>query len=467
MGQIKDASELLGQLRDLLQTLKYRENWVNPRAAWTLAPIGCVIGCVSFLGDLPFLAKVLSPLLLALGFVVIWWIAREIYWRTGTGKRIGLCFDGGAHPPDDWVEVRNELAKVFENTSLNSKVSLRVFPPSMTDTQPRWERTERRFRLHCFFRMIVEESVKSGEAPRVFLQHRTKLKTELEQDFLREVLRVLGENRRQVQTKPDLARFYADTLFDVLLFNLGVIELAAGRFSEAEVFLERLIARIATRPQFPKERASDIRWLHCFCLLSWSRFAANRPLEPEELLHAIKKCEEAVEKYGLAFLNTRTTLTRDLYFLGDLDRALEVASATVKLPLTGLDEVHAWLNLAVLLLLTDDYEASAAAFRRFLATRELRQLNLPDIIEFADCATLSGYRQAIFMRWLYRHLGRYSIDGRIRAQLVDWLNADPNRRHVQYIYKADLPDLSGLIATQTTKHEKRGRSKKRGKRKHK
>lgn len=257
----------------------------------------------------------------------------------------------------------------------------------------------------------------------------------------------------------------AGTMFDLLLLHIGAIEFAQGRLQEAEVFIGRLNERVLKRHDVPKQTAADLVWLHCLCLLNRSHFAGGSPPSAEGLQAAILDGERAVKLYGDAVPILWNTLARDYFYLRQIPKALALTERALDKGLVDFELATATLNKAVLLLMLDSYEESAAVFRSFLENPHINRFNWWDLMAFADHAAKCGHPQAIFMRALDRKLCRTELPRGMESQLVKWLSADQNRRHLQYIYRdTELPDLSGFSsqfpATPTIRTTPKGRKEK-------
>jgi hypothetical protein len=140
--------EFTEEIKELARRLRFKEDWVSPVGGWTVSVTGGVVGLAAApFTPLPWYGIFLLPCVMAVGCLFAWYALRELYWRWGSRRKIGLCFDGHKTPPDDWVEVRTELARMFANSQLDSMVCIKVFPPSMIATDPSWERTEKKYKL--------------------------------------------------------------------------------------------------------------------------------------------------------------------------------------------------------------------------------------------------------------------------------------------------------------------------------
>lgn len=387
--------------------------------------------------------------------VLIWFIARGIYWRSGGGRKIGLAFDGFRIPPDDWVEVRKELAGLFENPPLQTRVSLRIFPSTMIATEVRWKRTLQRYRLSNIFRMSAATLLGDDKKTKIDMHWTVNIGKVVSGEFLETVGRLaasISTNQRQIATHRDVLKFQAETAFDVLLYSLAVIEYANQQFEAADVFFRKLNQQLSRRTEFPHQVLLNIRWLHALCLIAASEFPGNSPPAAEELLKARELCEYAVAAYGHDFPFLRNVLARDLFYLRDIDAALEQANAALAVGLVEFELDSALLNHAVLLLFKDKYEESAESWRRLFVSPNLRRFNWQDLIRFADHAYQYGYPQAVFLRSLYRKLVKTDQPQSLVRQLAAWFEADPNRRHLQYVfYLTSMPNLSGAVTVKQVK----------------
>lgn len=193
-GNTSEAMKLFWGIVGLARGLRYRENWVTAAGAWTLVVLVFLvtwgaIAAVAPAPGLPVFWRILLTFAAGCAALPVWLIGRQIYWRTGKGRRIGLSYEGYRLPPDDWAEIRRELGYLFEHGSLDKKVSIKVFPGVMTATEPRWQRTEHTYRLSILFRAQYENSLTAGEPPRLTLKWRTQFDRPVPQEFAAALVR--------------------------------------------------------------------------------------------------------------------------------------------------------------------------------------------------------------------------------------------------------------------------------------
>lgn len=445
----------LGEVKALTVGLRFRENWISAAGGWAVSGIFGLCGAAMDTA-LPFnaLGKILTPVICFVLGGSVWWSTRYVYWKSGSGRKIGLSFDGYKTPEDDWVEVRTELHHLFENSAINRRVTFRIFPSYMTATEPRWASAERRYGLSNLFRMVTEPSMDKDKPPRILINLRAQFEAQVSMEFGQAVEALTNSvmvYRRPVQTSKDILRFQAASVFGGLLMHLAAIEFAAHRFDDAEIFLQKLDDHLALRGTSSSESRMNVQWLHSLCLISRSHFPGDSPPAAEDLLEVTQKCEIAVEKYGCVFPSIRNIFARDLFYLCRFDDALLQTDLALASNLSELDLTNSKLNRAVLLLALERHAEAVVAFGFVFSDSYLAGFDWNDLIRFADHAEEYGIAPAIFIRVLYRRILRIDVPNQIARRFARWTESGNDRKLLQNILLAKIPDMSAQRLTPSNK----------------
>jgi tetratricopeptide (TPR) repeat protein len=214
--------------------------------------------------------------------------------------------------------------------------------------------------------MTFEPSLKDGDEPRIECVVRAQFGREVSRKFSDAVAKhanVIVSKQAQLQTKKDVPRWHASTAFDALVFYLGIIEYANGRFDHAEIFFDKLNARVLRRSDLHADTRANLIWLHAVTLIASSSFPGHLPPHGEELLEVIRKCEKAVTLYGANLPSSYASLARDYFYLKDIEKAFQANETGIANGLKGFELTTAILNRAVLQLLRGKIEESATDFR--------------------------------------------------------------------------------------------------------
>jgi hypothetical protein len=477
---------VLKQIREIAAGLRYPENWVSSVGAIALATIlFLVASAVTPLLPVEFLNAIRVPqpwvwlvrpivaiVLPALGLLG-WVVAREIYWRSGSGVRIGVSFEGYKVPPDDWVQVRREIRHLLENAHLSRRVKIRVFPGSMSATQPRWERTKRKYGLSSFFRCLRAPPLKAGDI-NISYNFSSEIGDCVDPQFMQVVdvhTRTILNHQRPLRDLRDLNQFQADTLFDVLLFHLGAAAFVASQMQEAGAYYGKLVERLEARRSVPPGTLVNIKWLHALSFVYDSAFPGDSPPAAEALISATERCEAAAKTYGSLFPTLHNKLARDLFYMRELERAVAHTELALNAGVAEVELANTLLNRAVLFLLLDRYDESERCFADFLSSGFVASFDWNDLIRFADHAYQYGHRQALFIRALYRKLNEITLDRALAKSIHDWFAVDPRRNSLQALYLGELPILpkqsraAAQALTTVAKNKKRDKHQRGAKRK--
>lgn len=266
----------------------------------------------------------------------------------------------------------------------------------------------------------------------------------------------------------DVFRYQASTLFDGIIFHLATFDFTTGRTADAAVYFGALSDRIRNRSDVPPETARDIHWAHGMCLVQRSQFPGNKPPISNDLVTAISEVEKAISIYGDELPFLYNVCSRDHFFSGDLNKALDYADRALAIHSDAVTRMNSLLNRAVLKLLIGDMFESAKSFYEFLKCPTIQGLNWDDLIAFADyTVSEAGHRNGIFLQAFYRHLTREPISSKLKNALDVWFAVDSTRVPLTNLYKTAQPLVqvpTGAPSKQKSKAKqpkKKNRSKKK------
>jgi hypothetical protein len=419
--------------------LKHPESWI------TTSGLGVLVSAFAFLvaGLLNFLdfakfEQVIGGLIAAVVVSVLWWVARWVYWRAGGGRRVGIAYEGFRIPIDDWADTRKQLSLLCEGLEKEARVRLKLIPAWMTANEKRWERTQKKLNLPLIFRVIMEKE-KSEERKKVI---ESKIGIQLSANFgvqiTKEFKEVMHRNNQILfsHEKPEGARdalhLRADSLFNVLLYYVGLIDFTQLKFQSALRYFRTLENRISFKFKPEDAIRVELRSLLGQCLTLPSSFPADRPPEGEELLKVVSLSEEAAKLYGEEQPFVYGVHSRNLFYLKDLMGALAANEKAISLSAAKghPKPVHAasfMLNRAVLNLFTGNEKVAAESFKAFFAENTVAFFNWRDLIKFADFSYEYGYTSADFMRALYRRALGKPVPEDVQKRLTRWLGNKPAR----------------------------------------
>jgi len=432
-----------------LAPLKYPEVWVTRSGLVALLVVVLPIAeLAALLRDSWKPWQLLIVAGVALLTTLAWWLGRSIYWRIGSGRKVGISCDAYKLPMDDWIETRRQISLLCESFAPEQKVHLKLLPVSMTSTEHRWEKAERRFSIPLLFRVVVSPSAEKPEEPIFEIQYRASFGARLRTSFVGviDASAYALLTPRKVHSLKEALRYNAANLFDMILLYLGVIDFAQGRRESAAVFLNKLDQRISDRFAVNQHPRSTVRWLRSLCLVHASIFPGDKPPEADDLIHVTALCRQAVEAYGSEFPHLFCNLARDLYYLKDLTGALEATDqALASAGLSKVNQALAQLHRAVLTLFLDRYEEAAQSFGGFFQSGVTNSFDWSDLINFADFAYEYGHKQAVFIKVLYRKVSGATVPKQLGDKLSEWIVADPARNQLGLFYHTGIPGAAMAI----------------------
>jgi hypothetical protein len=453
--------ELLRSLRNL----KHPEMWVTKAGGLRFAAIlAAAVGLYAYgVEDLPRkwqLTFIVGTFVLSFG---IWALVREVYWRFGGGFKVGVTYVGHRVPFDDWIQTRNELRRLAETRAVSDRISIRLLPETVTETETRWQRVERRYKFSMLLRVEVEALLKDPEQSEMTCTIRASAKAAMARGFVDATSRHMQTffvRKIDAKTAKDILRLRAASVFETILLVSGSFLFAEGRYSEASQLLDALDQQLNERLKINENPRRAIRWLHSQCLMASSSYPGDSPPTAEDLAAVVAQSQTAADRYAEEFPYILLSHARNLYYFGDLESALSVAKrARSSNLLTNLGRLYADLNLAVLYLFSNSWKEAAQKLREFLDGCNIATFNWKDVIRFADFARDYGHKPAIYLQVLYRKLGKQEIPVRMLTDLDSWLSADHARAELSRLRderfgKADC--LRSVVARPKRNRKKAG-----------
>lgn len=442
-----------------LSELRHPELWITRRFAVTAALLSAMTAflCVFESPQKSVINLSLIPPCIAIAVVLCWLLGREVYWRSGTTRKLAVAYDGYRIPIDDWIRIRGELKHLCVSKNLISYVTIRLVTRMMVADEQTWGLTKKKYGFTALLNISHSPSVKDGSEPCWSFSFNATTRNA----FVTELQELASASQGEAfiskvgvprsASLSELLQFRARHLFEVVLLSLAIIEFTERKWAPAIAMLGVLDQELSRNSPAGKNPRRLVRLLRALCLSAGSAYPANAVPLQGELQRISRDSQEAVDKYGEEFPFLYNRQARNLFFLGELNEALRLANKSVD---SNNEEVHktcGLLNVAVLHLLLDHYKDAAAALRAFLASDSIFVFTWPDLIDFAELAR-HKYPQAIFLCGLYRKIfDPRDIHPLIQVDVEAWLKEEQARKELETIYRGKLPVISLSAAVKKPK----------------
>jgi hypothetical protein len=351
--------------------------------------------------------------------------------------------------------VRYAFRDLAKAGRANARVSFRAFPGPIARDPARVAAIQKKYKLDMYFSVDISPSTSDQHVRAYSLSVRHITTQKLDEDFHRLLISHLShihDRSKMPGSASDLARRDGEHLAELFLGVIAIVLFSSNRHDDALPLLAKLDNQLSARfeaLEFPR-RAFRLIWMRCLC--TPSTFSSADMPGPEKLEHALQLSSQAYAEMGGEFVSPVILHARNLFFAGRLDDALTVSASAcgpnsplfqqIKNP----DRASIFLNCAVLNLMLGNWKNAADYFARFFKIPESGAFNWQELIGFADLAYEMGHAPAIYIRTLYRSMGRDSKPpDELLSQFRAWLDEDPSRNDLKLIY-LQRPQYKGTSA---------------------
>ncbi len=392
------------------------------------------------------------------GMLVGW---RQLYLRSGRGRRVGVFVDGVGIPHEQLEETMRELRDLAQEGATRQHIVVKFLPRELVAPDERCQRFQRRFGLTSVLWMSVSPSSSTTAAQSISIKLHTVSRDRLALAARTATaqhcaaLLALGTLSNSLA---DALRQRASSLIDVLLFAVAAECLGSNDFDEAAAIFCVIDRRLASKqpPQHNPRLAA--REYAVWCLTRSSVYTAKQPPGELALERAIADCERAMALFGQQFPNLHHPQARNYFFAGQLDVALALMQ---KLDLSQLQEperVVAELDIAVLQLLRCNWATAAKHFGPIVASPAFATIDIHELIAFADCARDMGYDEAIFLQALYRAIECQAAPPEpFHGDATRWLAEDDSKAALRRIYfhRTQPPKVHVVVGRKVARGKRR------------
>ncbi len=313
---------------DLAGTIFRPEEFVSRKGGYAVSVcVGAVVAVTlwrwSSYGPL---GQISCSLVFSLTAFIVWFVGREAYLRSGSGRRLGICYIGHRVDRADWKELKHVLDQLFKDSPAARRISIRHIPASFVLTKTVWQKKQNRYRFEAILK-VTQSPTTDGKIPLFDAELQPTFKGNLNQDFQRQARGLMQGLFQASADVPQLLkkiRFQAESFFNTILFFVSIQEFAEARFDDASRCFSYLDSRLAgDKLPIDNELRKGIRWLDAMSLMSENSFAPDAMPVAEALLHAKENATAAVQKYGKEFPIILNALPRTLFFCGENQRGRE------------------------------------------------------------------------------------------------------------------------------------------------
>lgn len=445
---------LMPMLLELPSRLKHPEFWSTRTSGATFAT-GCAILASAMAwttqpengGFFVLFARVTIAGGLGLGVgLCIWLIVREVYRRSGYGRRICLTYCGQRAPVSEWIEFKRIFSDLLEQSYTHGSISFKIFPKDQLRSDREKRKACVRYRMTAVFSVRVETSPKGYPADftydlDVFIPD--PLENNIA-DYLDMHVASLNRPIDAHATPEALVRSRASTLFYAVVMGLALVSFRENKIDEAIFFFETADKHAAALFAIDNPIRRNIR--HAACRLRVSRTSVGRELEamPDQLETISGALEEAFAIYGSEFSDPVLALTRIELLRGSVPKAKEWANQLSNFPEDPFAAMALHLNHFVIAICEEHWERAREHIIRVFGehSEAAMKLDWKDLAGFAGHLQLINYPAAVVIEKFYEALG--SSDAKIFQKSEGWecLSQDGSRFALRNTMQCIISDLT-------------------------
>lgn len=408
--------------------------WIRKRnaayvAAIAVAPIA--FAALNACSLSPSLAAAVS-VVATLGALVGWFIWRELYWRSGKGSRIGIVIFGHKVTRDEVTRTYEHFLALTADIPSLGPFSLRFFTVPQFETDDRTAATMRRYGLCVAAKVVVSPRTDNSAHIANDYSARTETNAAINQALWNVSTHpavAIISTPPSSQSQHEEAVHRASTLFELLLLVLGTREVNAGNFRRAVSLFEHLDAKLSKRHHaISTPPRYHVRLLEraCRCQLLFV---------PPDLIPTgptaegwLADVKTLASRFGKENPEVLAACARAAFLAGHADLAKSYCT-TIATSQNQHLRTYGLLGRGAISLLTDDLDDAFSYYKKFLKEASLSNFNWDDIIVFADHAFKVGYKNAVFIQFLYRRIyNNGTLDPALHNSAVAWCSQKPGRR---------------------------------------
>lgn len=428
-------------MNDLFRTaawiwsLRHPESWIKKQGGFTLVSAIAVFIAIGAYYILELSAPVVLYAVAAswvIGFI-IWFAGRELYWMVAFGKKkVGIAYSGYKVPFEEWLMVRKKMNELLEGSLVKNQLALRIIPPYVMLNKKNMAYFQKKYDFGFLIEIKHSFENQTSSNPVLSVNFQSEIKKAIDESVWKAAqghFDAIASKYPKPSHTYEILEFQAGSLFDILLFAIGVMYFCKEDCHSCSIFLEALDDRLSSRFPYNEQPRRAIRYLISLSLVRLGNISIDHGSVPvaDDMIARKRWTGEAVLKYGSEFPFILNQHARTLFFIGDLEGALDLVNRADQLPLQSKDKVRTKLNLAVLNLLLSRPDTSRKHFDSFLVCEELDDLDWSNLVEFADYALDEGYENAILLCVIYREYSRKPVSSDLKQRLSRWIKEDRSR----------------------------------------
>ncbi|MCE9532838.1 MAG: hypothetical protein K8T89_17205 [Planctomycetes bacterium] len=419
------------KLLDQLCTIFRPEDLISRKGAAALCTLFSLIAGLAFwyLFPLGWLNYTTAIICIAVATLICWYVGREVYLRSGSGRRLGIAYFGHRVDRSDWRELKVVLNQLFADSPTANRITIRLIPEAFTRSETGWRQKQEKYHFEAILR-VTSSPRADGKAPQFDAQLQPAFKGNLQTEFLKNIhgiMRQLFQPKLEAQELLRRIKLQADSFFNTIVLFVAVQEFAEGRFDDASKCLFHLDSRLAPERKVNDPLRQRIRWLDAVCLVQRTVFEPDQPPVGDDLLRAKDAALLAAQRYGNEFPIFLNGIARICFYAGDLENAIALTRSAMQKSLQPEVAVYTILNFAVLNLFSSNWTLASENFRTLFLHPQFARVDFVALIKFADFTREMGFDSAVYIQVLYRLICKQATDVHLLHDFQEWLGDEPSK----------------------------------------
>lgn len=457
---------------DLPRRLRHPELWTTRSAGMAFALTISIIAAAFAWRTLPphsgFIALLARTIAAFLGGGILaltaWWVARDLYRRSGRGHRIAVAYSGDRAPIEDWFEVKDSLAALVEEAGLKNTLNFKLFANDQVNSLQKKEKICRRYDIRGIFLLSAEKVSAPGEGYKYGIKVFSKDElNENEIDYLKAHVGLSSTLAEDVKTEEARIRDRAGNLFQAIAIGSAINLLKDGQKRESVMLFEQVDRRLSTRYGADQPARKHTRKLCCELRISSGSTISDLAAQPDELDQMRATTLEAAELYAAEFPQPAACLSRIELLRGDIESSKNWTERLGDHPDDPFAKMAVPLNSFVLAICEGRWESareeSLKAFRTNID--QARKLDFEELSCFASHLVEINYPHAVVLKGFYETIAGKNSRNFSSTDGYKFLSSDKSRHPLRGTLAAIASELRPPAKIKGKAKRKRGRRRKR------
>jgi tetratricopeptide (TPR) repeat protein len=435
--------EKLITLCERIKTKRHPESWINfsdaigmsflLAAFFVMADFLCIVAYPKIFDEVahPFIPKthfLIEFISFFVGILVLWRIGFSIYWRSGKGEKIAVCYNGDNIPMSSWIYSKRHISSLIKRNEIQDAISLKLIPKKFMLDNRTWLKYKVKYNFSILFEVIPTNEIKS-EKP-ILKYSIISTYSKLSKDYIEATVRhsqKLCAVNKSMSDVHELQSFNANNMFKLLMLWAGLYFFSQNKFYSADAVLWSLDKNIKNDFRFDEYPRKAIRYLDAICLIMRNLYPGNDVPDKNKLITIIQEAEKPISRFKYEFPFVLNHQARNYYFLGDIDKAITLTDDALEHCEQNQPTYRSTLlNRGVLSLFKAEYVNAVKYLQEFVNRLGKSKPDFDDLIVFADEAR-KRFESAVVLQVLYRKLGSTVVPKPLKQEAEMWLSKDKSR----------------------------------------